>query len=58
MPVQVNELVVRATVENTAAPVQKNAAAPMGKSEGAAPDVMVAACVEEVLRILHEQHKR
>jgi hypothetical protein len=58
MPVQLNELVVRATVENTSPSVQRHVAAKEGKKEGGASDAMVAECVEEVLRILHEQHKR
>ena len=58
MPVQLNELVVRATVENSSTPVQKQAAAVDAKSQGGASEAMVAECVEEVLRILNEQHKR
>jgi hypothetical protein len=59
MPVQLNELVVRATVENTSAPVQKQGAPAAATGQaGGAPEGMVAECVEEVLRILNEQHKR
>lgn len=58
MPVQLNELVVRATVENTSTPVQKQGAAKDAKGQGGASEGMVAECVEEVLRILSEQHKR
>jgi hypothetical protein len=58
MPVQLNELVVRATVENSSASVQKQGAPKDAKAQGGAPEGMVAECVEEVLRILNEQHKR
>ena len=58
MPVQLNELVVRATVENTSASVQKQAPAAAAKGQGGGNEEMVAECVEEVLRILNEQHKR
>lgn len=58
MPVQLNELVVRATVETSSAPVQKQVAAKEGKEHGSGSDAIVAECVEEVLRILKEQHKR
>jgi hypothetical protein len=59
MPVQLNELVVRATVESTSVPVQKQGAtAAAASTGGGAPEGIVAECVEEVLRILNEQHKR
>lgn len=58
MPVQLNELVVRATVDSSSAPVQKQ----VFKKEEAKGDgetnPLVAECVEEVLRILNEKHKR
>ncbi|MDQ3110692.1 MAG: DUF5908 family protein [Bacteroidota bacterium] len=58
MPVQLNELVVRATVDASSAPIQKQIFAKEGGKEGADVNPMVAECVEEVLRILNEQHKR
>jgi hypothetical protein len=58
MPVQLNELVVRATVESASSSIQKQVAAKEGKKGDGEPGAMVQECVEEVLRILHEQHKR
>jgi hypothetical protein len=58
MPVQLNELVVRATVEGSSSTIQKHVAAKEGPAQGAGSEALVAECVEEVLRILQEQHKR
>ncbi|CAN5904721.1 hypothetical protein BH11BAC7_BH11BAC7_04680 [soil metagenome] len=58
MPVQLNELVVRATVDSSSSPIQKQVFAKEGAKAGGAADSLVAECVEEVLRILNEQHKR
>lgn len=59
MPVQLNELVVRATVESPSASIQKQGAPKAGAAAaGSGSESMVAQCVEEVLRILNEQHKR
>ncbi len=58
MPVQLNELVVRATVESPSSSIQKQGGAKANAAAGSGSESMVAECVEEVLRILNEQHKR
>jgi hypothetical protein len=58
MPVQLNELVVRATVESPSSSIQKQVAPKEGPAQGSGSEALVAECVEEVLRILQEQHKR
>ena len=59
MPVQLNELVVRATVENSSSSIQKQGGEKAnGAAGGSGSEALVAECVEEVLRILNEKHKR
>lgn len=57
MPVQLNELVVRATVDSSSAPIQKQIFKKEVAKDGET-NPLVAECVEEVLRILNEKIKR
>lgn len=53
MPVEIGELVIRATVESQAAP-----AAPGGEGGGQELEELVARCVEQVLEILKREKER
>jgi Family of unknown function (DUF5908) len=56
MPIVINELVFKATVAEPAARGTQPPAAPEGKSFDG--EALVAACVEQVLRVLERQKER
>lgn len=59
MPVIINELIIKATVEANAGPPARGAPASTGGQSSAADrDALVRAIVEEVMRILERQKER
>ena len=55
MPIEINELVVRAVVEDAPSPRREGSDAAGGEAER---EAIVAACVKEVLRILRRKEER
>jgi hypothetical protein len=55
MPIEIRELVIRATVERGSEPEARSASARRPENER---QDLVAECVEQVLQILRQEHER
>lgn len=58
MPIEIRELIIKATVSQNNTAAAQNTATTQSENAAASPDQMVNTCVEKVMEILRTQNQR